>query len=662
MALSPDARTFLRPTCRFPYLARLSGGAARAGVLLAVVSAAILLFASSPARGLNPLYIGNYDGAEDRVLATSAFGDITERDLLLFLVMSDNPVPDVLWRYLHEPLHSQRRLWRERLHAGLEDFIMLMAAADQELWEKYPAGIEEEAAEFSLYPVYEWVWADHVASHDLQLTRSDMLKFYHAHQSQFARRPTWQARVIFRRADIYGDDGSVEEAENLLLRLRDEAQGGVPFEALAREYSQAPSAAQGGLLPPLAEGTLFAEFEDVLSELTPGEVSEPFMGIGGVYMVQLLSREPGRLMGFDESIDDILMLLQPHALRYRQVWATEQMARSLRNAYRPLSWFSPSDEDWVVRVGDYRLTSGDLQRLQPDIMTDNALTDRPLLQRAASKVFVGRLARQECEARNLMQDERINRARQLAPLHVRMRRLIAERQQPYRNPGAETLKAFYHSRSELFEASPYYSLTRVSATLRTTDTLTPIERLDLVSDVSDQMETLVRQQSLLLRSLDRQAQIEAGASTDTVLAQMHLASYVETFSAIDPLLFDVRIDPISGYYDRNNLPEDFPAAALDELEAYDTVGPAPIDDRAVFWICESVRRVSLEDDLDAGLDIVAREYERVMEDAGRREVLNEALAIADVTWVYQTLPFEPTWRMMPPATIRAVQARTPNGS
>ncbi len=79
-----------------------------------------------------------------------------------------------------------------------------------------------------------------------------------------------------------------------LDRLRDFkrriVQGSATFSGLAREFSQDGSASQGGDLGWASPGMFVPEFEDVMNQLAPGEISEPFASRFGMHLLQLLER------------------------------------------------------------------------------------------------------------------------------------------------------------------------------------------------------------------------------------------------------------------------------------------------------------------------------------------------------------------------------------
>lgn len=83
------------------------------------------------------------------------------------------------------------------------------------------------------------------------------------------------------------------EAETLALarQLKQRLEAGEDFAALATEYSEDPgSAVQGGDLGWQPPGALVPRFEEVLDDLQPNEISEPFKTEFGIHIAQVLDR------------------------------------------------------------------------------------------------------------------------------------------------------------------------------------------------------------------------------------------------------------------------------------------------------------------------------------------------------------------------------------
>ncbi len=109
-----------------------------------------------------------------------------------------------------------------------------------------------------------------------------------AQPSEEAIRAAWEehADELYRVRQIVV--ASRTEADEVAGRLA----AGEPFEALARERSQAASRRDGGLLPPVRWGSLGADWDEAVAPLGPGEVSAPFWNGDGWEIVEMLERLP----------------------------------------------------------------------------------------------------------------------------------------------------------------------------------------------------------------------------------------------------------------------------------------------------------------------------------------------------------------------------------
>jgi peptidyl-prolyl cis-trans isomerase SurA len=81
-----------------------------------------------------------------------------------------------------------------------------------------------------------------------------------------------------------------------LAELKRRVQAGqADFAQLAREYSQDASARNGGDLGWANPGLFVPEFEEAVSTLAPGQISDPVISRFGVHLIQLLARRQATL-------------------------------------------------------------------------------------------------------------------------------------------------------------------------------------------------------------------------------------------------------------------------------------------------------------------------------------------------------------------------------
>lgn len=107
--------------------------------------------------------------------------------------------------------------------------------------------------------------------------------------SATADEPSYRMAEIYIEAseDIGGPDGALEGAKAMVTQLGQ----GAPFALLAQQFSSASSAASGGDMGFVKSGDVRPEIAAVIPELDDGEVSEPIVVPGGVYVVAIIERQ-----------------------------------------------------------------------------------------------------------------------------------------------------------------------------------------------------------------------------------------------------------------------------------------------------------------------------------------------------------------------------------
>lgn len=119
------------------------------------------------------------------------------------------------------------------------------------------------------------------------------------------------------------------QARERLLDFRKRVQTGqADFAALAREHSQDGSAAQGGDLGWANPGMFVPEFEAVMNQLAPGEVSEPLLSRFGLHLVQLLERRQTKLSEAEQRESVRALLREKKRDEVAQAWTQELRGRA----------------------------------------------------------------------------------------------------------------------------------------------------------------------------------------------------------------------------------------------------------------------------------------------------------------------------------------------
>lgn len=104
--------------------------------------------------------------------------------------------------------------------------------------------------------------------------------------------------------------------------------GQADFAALARQHSQDGSAAQGGDLGWASPGMFVPEFEEVMNQLAPGQISAPLVSRFGVHLIELTERRSVALSAREQA-EAVRALLRDKKLQEAYLsWAQELRGRA----------------------------------------------------------------------------------------------------------------------------------------------------------------------------------------------------------------------------------------------------------------------------------------------------------------------------------------------
>ncbi|QUD88996.1 peptidylprolyl isomerase [Phenylobacterium montanum] len=105
-----------------------------------------------------------------------------------------------------------------------------------------------------------------------------------------AAKPQFQISEIFLDASRVGGQNVAQDGANQLIA---QLQKGAPFPAVARQFSSATTAANGGDAGWLAESQLQPEVREVVEQMRPGQLSAPIPVRDGVYIIYLRDKRSG---------------------------------------------------------------------------------------------------------------------------------------------------------------------------------------------------------------------------------------------------------------------------------------------------------------------------------------------------------------------------------
>ncbi len=138
------------------------------------------------------------------------------------------------------------------------------------------------------------------------VTDGDARDYYNSNPDEYKERQTQvKASHILISVDSGADQSRKQRARKQIEDLLDRAKSGEDFAALAKQYSECPSSAQGGDLGFFAEGQMVKPFEDAAFAMKPGEISDVVETQFGYHIIKVTDKIGP--VTFDEAKDDIKM-------------------------------------------------------------------------------------------------------------------------------------------------------------------------------------------------------------------------------------------------------------------------------------------------------------------------------------------------------------------
>jgi len=118
----------------------------------------------------------------------------------------------------------------------------------------------------------------------------DQIKAFQRRMAESASKPQYQVSEVFIDAvRVGGSEVALNGARQLVTQM----QQGAPFAAVARQFSAAATAANGGDAGWVSPGEMPAEVDAALEQLRPGQLSAPIQVKDGVYIVYLRDKRSG---------------------------------------------------------------------------------------------------------------------------------------------------------------------------------------------------------------------------------------------------------------------------------------------------------------------------------------------------------------------------------
>ncbi|NQT34833.1 peptidylprolyl isomerase [bacterium] len=147
----------------------------------------------------------------------------------------------------------------------------------------------------------------------IQIRRQEVIDFYHDRSEDMPKLPE---RVILSHIllEVNTSEEAQQQAEDRAARIHDIMKSGADFDSVAIEYSEDPSASDGGRLGFTERNDLVTEYEEVAFQLQPGEISGIVGSRYGLHIIKLLERQGEKI-----STQHILIRLSPNEADWERI-------------------------------------------------------------------------------------------------------------------------------------------------------------------------------------------------------------------------------------------------------------------------------------------------------------------------------------------------------
>ncbi|WP_246050432.1 peptidylprolyl isomerase [Asticcacaulis tiandongensis] len=194
-------------------------------------------------------------------------------------------------------LQEMERWELEVTDAEIDEEIARMAAQSgltsaQLLEELQRVGVEPQTLRSQIKAEVGWNYLVNGRFRSKARVSKEQVDLFMARLTEESQKPQYLVAEIYLDPTLL--DGGMAEAEAGAAQLFDQiVQGAAPFMSVARQFSHAPSAAEGGDAGWLVSGTIDPRIETTLQNMTPGQLTRPIVTEDGVYIYYLREKSEG---------------------------------------------------------------------------------------------------------------------------------------------------------------------------------------------------------------------------------------------------------------------------------------------------------------------------------------------------------------------------------
>jgi peptidyl-prolyl cis-trans isomerase D len=199
----------------------------------------------------------------------------------------------------------------------------------------------------------------------------EVQEYYDMHLEQYQRPYKVGVRHILIGVSPEASPEAVEEAKKKAEQVRVEALRDANFAALARKYSDDPSASEGGDLGYFARGEMDPALEEVVFSLSKGAISPVVRTRNGFHVVKVEDVHEAEMKGLDEVQDEIVSQVRKEKAQYLAAIHAEDAAYQAKNGEGLESYANEVGLE-IQKLGPFKSGEGPSERFTSIAFTLNA--------------------------------------------------------------------------------------------------------------------------------------------------------------------------------------------------------------------------------------------------------------------------------------------------
>ncbi len=144
----------------------------------------------------------------------------------------------------------------------------------------------------------------------ITIADEDAKTYYDANRQRFSQPEQVKASHILIKVDPKADEAKTSEAKEKIEKIQKRVKKGDDFAALAKEFSEGPSAPKGGDLGFFGPGRMVKPFETAAFNMKPDEVSDIVKTRFGYHLIKVIDKKPAKHVAFEEVQDKLKQFLK----------------------------------------------------------------------------------------------------------------------------------------------------------------------------------------------------------------------------------------------------------------------------------------------------------------------------------------------------------------